>query len=140
MKSPLLAFAIAVLSGVLLVGASACSPRQSTIVPFPLTSATPCAQEEIGPKITEIRPAEIKPGSEVTVIATGGYFRDTCGGYHEDARTYKIYVDNEPIADLSCYVHHCEGKFVLPESIAVGSHCMGVQKGACQLELHVAAK
>ncbi len=88
----------------------------------------------------EIRPAQIMPGSEVTVIASGGYFRDTCGGYNEGSRIYKIYLDNEPIADLSCYINHCEGKFVLSDSIAVGSHCMGVQKGTCQLELQVAGK
>jgi hypothetical protein len=107
---------------------------------FPTTSTTPCAQEEVTPRILEIRPAEIKPGSEVTVIASGGFIKDTCGGYVEEARTYKIYMDNEPIADLSCYINHCEGKFVLSESIAVGSHCMGVQKGTCQLEMQVAAK
>jgi len=94
-------------------------------------------QEEVLPKIEEIQPAEIKPGSEVTVIASGGYLRDNCGGYNEGSRVYKIYLDDEPYADLSCYVNHCEGKFVLPESIAAGSHCVGVQKGTCQLELQV---
>ena len=67
--------------------------------------------------------------------------RDTCGGYNRKvADVYKIYLDNEPIADLPCYGNHCEGKFILSESIAVGSHCMGVQKGTCQMELQVAGK
>ncbi len=92
------------------------------------------------PKIEEIRPAQIKPGSEVTVIASGGYVRDNCGGYNESARSYTIYLDDEPFADLSCYVNHCEGKFVLPESTTVGPHCLGVQKGTCQMELEVAGE
>ena len=73
--------------------------------------------EEVLPKIGEVQPAEIKAGSEVTVIASGGYLKDNCGGFIEGARDYKLYFDDEPIADLSCYVNHCEAKFELPTSV-----------------------
>lgn len=122
--------------------AGACSARRpvpaATLVAFPGTPTAECLQEEILPKITEVRPTQITPGTEMTVIATGGYLRDTCGGYNESAQLYKIYVDDKPIADLSCYVNHCESRFALPDSTTVGPHCMGVLKGTCQLRFEVA--
>ena len=127
-----------------LVIVAACAPlakkpaTKPTIASFPGTPTVQCVQEEVLPKIEEIQPAEIKPGTEVTIRASGGYLRDSCGGYNESSRTYKIYLDNEPVADLSCYVNHCEGKFRLAESTGPGSHCLGVQKGTCQRELQVA--
>lgn len=90
------------------------------------------------PTITELRPAEAKPGGQVTVIASGGYVRDTCGGYHESAREFPVYLDDEPAGSLSCYVNHCEGRLQVPASAASGKHCLGVRKGSCQLELSVA--
>ncbi len=118
-----------------------CASRRAvppaTLAPFPGTPTAQCVQEEILPTITEIRPAQARPGSEVTVIASGGYLRDSCGGYHEGSRVYKIYVDDEPTAELSCYINHCEGKFTLSQSITAGLHCMGVQKGTCQIQLDV---
>ena len=129
-------------AGILLL--LACSPRQSgeppKLVPFPGTPTAECLRAEIPPKITDVQPDEIKPRSVVTVIASGGFFQDNCGAYDESARLYKIYLDDEPIADLSCYVNHCEGKFVLPENTTAGVHCMGVQKGTCQVKFDVAAK
>ncbi len=126
-----------------LVVLTACAPpapatAPAKLVPFPGTPTAACVQEEVLPKIEEIRPEEIKPGGEVMVTASGGYFRDSCGGFNESARVYKIYFDDEPVGDLSCYVNHCEGKFVLAESVTAGPHCMGVQKGSCQLEVQVA--
>ena len=92
------------------------------------------------PKIEEIRPATIKPGTEVSVVASGGYLRDNCGVFIEGSRVYKLYFDDEPIADLACYINHCEGKFTLPLSVSAGRHCMGVQKGSCQTEVDVQAQ
>ncbi len=127
---------------VICAGLAACAapraPQQApTLAVFPGTPTVECVQEEVLPKIQEVQPAEIKTGSEVTVIASGGYLKDNCGGFIEGARDYKLYFDDEPIADLSCYVNHCEGKFVLPTSVTAGKHCMGVQKGSCQLEVDV---
>ncbi len=118
-------------------GAPAAPREVPTIVPFPGTPTAQCAQEEVLPKIQEIQPEVIRPGSDVTVSASGGYLRDNCGVYIEGSRIYKIYFDDEPVADLSCYVNHCEGKFTLAQSVTVGRHCMGVEKGSCQLEIDV---
>jgi hypothetical protein len=34
-------------------------------------------------------------------------------------------------------VNHCEGKLLVPQSAAVGKHCLGVHKGTCQMEISV---
>ncbi len=108
-----------------------------TLAQFPGTPTPQCPWEEVLPKIDGIRPEEIRPGTEVTVTADGGYFKDNCGGVNESARTYQIFFDDEPVGDLQCYVNHCEGKFVLSASVPAGRHCMGVQKGSCQTEVDV---
>ncbi len=126
-------------SALILAGctAPATAPNAPTLAVFPGTPTKECVQEEVLPKIQEVRPAEIRAGSEVMVTASGGYLKDNCGGFIEGARMYKLYFDDEPFADLSCYVNHCEGKFVLPTSVTAGRHCLGVQKGTCQLEVDV---
>jgi hypothetical protein len=113
------------------------TPTRPTLAAFPTAQ---CLQEEVLPKIQEVQPAEPRPGREVLVSAFGGYFRDTCGGVNESARLYKIYFDDEPVANLQCYAGHCVGKFVLPEGVEIGAHCLGVQKGTCQMELRVAGE
>jgi hypothetical protein len=104
---------------------------------LPAATPTPCERVEVPPKITELRPAQAKPGLEVAVMATGGYFRDACGGYDESARAYAIYLDDEAAGSLACYVNRCEGKLRVPQGAAAGSHCLGVQKGTCQMEIVV---
>jgi hypothetical protein len=108
------------------------------LVPFPATAATQCVWEELLPKIEQIEPDEVRAGTEVTVVASGGYLRGSCGGVNESARTYQLFFDDEPVGDLACYVNHCEGKFVLRASVTAGRHCMGVKKGSCQTEIVVA--
>ena len=121
----------------------ACTPRAAapvaTLAPFPAGTAANCVEEEVFPKITEVQPAKITPGSELLLIASGGYLKDTCGGYNESARTYQVLLDDEPAGALMCYANHCEGKFRLPDRAGVGRHCLGVQKGTCQIELDVVA-
>src|SRR5512142_2889226 len=76
---------------------SACGVRApSTVAPtlavFPQTPTKQCLSEEILPTIEEVQPEQVRPGSVVTVSASGGYLRDSCGAYIEGSRTYKIYV------------------------------------------------
>ncbi len=118
-------------------GRAAQTAAAPTLAVFPGTPTPRCVQEEVLPTIERVQPPEIRAGTTVTVSARGGYFRDNCGGFNESARLYKLYFDDEPIADLSCYVNHCEAKFVLPASVTAGRHCLGLQKGSCQTEVDV---
>ena len=130
--------------GILLIVTTGCSPQQVvatnavTHIPSPSVTATvPCAQELIAPQIIEIRPAQAVPGSEITVTGSGGYVRDSCGGYIEGAREFKLYLDNEPVSNLSCYVNHWEGKLVLQDTLSVGKHCLSVEMDKCQFEFQI---
>jgi hypothetical protein len=131
---------------VFLILTTACSPEQ-TISPE-ATTATPstmitvtvqCEQTLVPPDILEIQPAEPIPGSEINVIGSGGYIQDTCGGYIEGSKIFKLYLDNEPIGDLSCYVNRCEGKLTLPGTLSTGTHCLSVQPDECQFEFQITA-
>jgi hypothetical protein len=129
---------------VLLAWLAACAPGQSarpvaTLVPFDGSTPTSCVQQEVLPKITEVQPGRITPASEISLIATGGYIKDSCGGFNESARSYPVFLDDELVGELQCYVNHCEAKFRLPDRAGVGRHCLGVQKGSCQMELNVVA-
>ncbi len=124
---------------------AACAPATSvpsvvpTLAAFPGTPTPQCVPVEELPQIKGVEPERIKAGTEVTVSGSGGIFKDNCGGYNESARTYQIFFDDEPIADLVCYVGQCQGKFVIPEKTPAGSHCLGVQKGTCQMKVDVAS-
>lgn len=115
-------------------------PGAVTDTPPPFDTATTCVQELVPPRITETQPAQAAPGSEITVIGTGGYIQDSCGGYNESSRGFALYLDQEPVGDLSCYVNRCEAKVTLPDTISTGMHCLSVQRDECQFEFQVTAQ
>lgn len=136
--------AIAILSGVLLLITTGCAAEPAgtshatTATPQPVITATSqCQQELIPPVIIEIQPAQPVPGSEIKVIGSGGYVRDSCGGYVEGSKVFQLYLDNEPLGDLSCYVNHCEAKVTLPSTASAGPHCLSTEIEQCQLEFQV---
>ena len=139
-------FTVLILFEMLLIVTTACAPEQlplSTATVMPPSSPTAtlsCEQELIPPQIMEIQPAEPEAGSEIKVIGSGGYIRDSCGGYIEGARSFKLHLDNETIGDLVCYVNRCEGKLTLPGTLAVGAHCLSVEAGTCEFEFATVAK
>jgi hypothetical protein len=110
-----------------------------TNTPAPaVTAPVPCEQELVLPQVMEIEPAQANPGSEITVIGSGGYVQDSCGGNLESAREFGLYLDNEYVSDLTCYVNHCEGKLVLPDTLSVGLHCLSAEIDECQFEFQIA--
>jgi len=130
--------------GILLTATRGCSPGQGTATsavtdtPQPVLTATvPCEQELILPQIMEIEPAQAKPGSEITVIGSGGYIQDSCGGNLEGARQFGLYLDNDYVSDLTCYVNYCEGKLVLPDTLSAGLHCLSAEIDKCQFEFPI---
>ena len=138
---------IAILWSILLSVMSACASEQTaplhtaTAMSSPsVTGTAECEQELIPPQIMEIQPAEPRLGSEINVIGSGGYVQDNCGGYIEGSKVFRVYLDHELIGDLSCYVNHCEGKFTLPATLSIGSHCLSVEIGTCQFEFQTIAQ
>jgi hypothetical protein len=92
-----LRFAIAIWSGLLLAVTTTCSPEQ-TALPRSSSTATVQCEKVILPQITEVRPAQAIAGSEMSVIGYGGYI-DSCGLIIEGDRSFKLYLDNIPLAN-----------------------------------------
>lgn len=88
-----------------------------------------------------VEPAPALPGQEITVSGRGGLIQDSCGGVNESARAFQLYLDEalKPVADLVCYVNHCEVKLTLAASTTAGTHCLSTQAGACEFEFEVGA-
>lgn len=116
------------------------STQVSPVNPTLFVETAQCAEKTITPIITDIQPSQVSPGSEITIIGTGGYIQDSCGGFNESARTFKLYLDNESVGDLLCYVNHCEVKIDLADTIASGLHCLSTQKDICEFEFQVMPK
>jgi hypothetical protein len=102
-----------------------------------VTATVSCEQTLVAPTIREIQPVEPAAGSEIKIMGSGGYIQDTCGGYIEGAREFKLHLDREPIGALSCYVNHCEGNLTLPATLTNGPHCLSVEADTCEFEFQV---
>jgi hypothetical protein len=118
------------------------SLNNSTQIPSvnlaPLVETPKCEEQTIPLKIAAIRPFQVMPGSEITIIGTGGYVQDSYHGFNESARTFQLYLDNKSVGELLCYVNHCEAKIILADTIASGLHCLSTQKDFCEFEFQVA--
>lgn len=127
----------------LLTSCSPASPTPTTVAaleqPGLSQEATLCTQEEVLPVISAVEPAQNTPGGLLKVIASGGFFQDSCGGYNESARNFPLYLERKVIGELQCFANHCEGSFTLPEDITPGMHCLSMQDDACQFEFEVIA-
>jgi hypothetical protein len=119
--------------GVIHVVADASIP----VTPTQSAKTPQCVETIIPPVITEIQPPQPLAGGEMTVMATGGYIQDSCGGVNESSRSFPLYLDNEPVTDLQCYINHCEAKIQLVETLTSGTHCLSTQKEGCELEFQV---
>ncbi len=109
----------------------------SSINPAPPVETPACTEKMVPPVITEIQPSPVLPGSEITVMGRGGYIQDSCGGFNESARSFKLYLDNEPVGDFQCYVNHCETKIKLAGSITLAEHCLSTQPHVCEFRFQV---
>lgn len=116
------------------------STQTPTVTPMLFAKTPHCAEKTIHPTITDLQPSQVVPGSEITIIGTGGYVQDSCGGFNESARTFKLYLDDETVGDLLCYVNHCEAKIELADTVAAGLHCLSTQKDAREFEFQVVSK
>jgi len=111
-----------------------------TVTPMLFAGTFQCTEETMPPIIADVQPPLAVPGGEISVIGTGGYIQDSCGGFNESARMFKLYLDNESAGELLCYVNHCEVQIDLADTIASGLHCLSTQKDICEFEFQVVPK
>jgi hypothetical protein len=119
------------------------TPVVPTLTPMPvpptLTSDLPdyASGELVSPVLHHVEPAQAAPGDEITVIGSGGYVRDNCGGYDESARDFELYFDDQPVGSIGCYVNHCQASLTIPANAAPGSHCISVAEPGCDIDLQI---
>lgn len=111
--------------------------QRAGALPSSETVTVQCFEELVPPTITEMQPAQGVPGGDIKVIGSGGYLRDECGGYNESARTFSLYLDNELVGELLCYVNRCEEEITLSSAITLGTHCLSTQKDKCEFEFQI---
>jgi hypothetical protein len=106
----------------------------------PFVEPPSCTEKTVLPIIADVQPSPALPGSEITITGAGGYLQDSCGGINESARSFKLYLDNEPVGDLLCYVNRCETKINLAGSIVSKSYCLSTQKGVCEFQFQIGSE
>jgi len=116
------------------------STQISPVTPTLFVEMPQCTETAVPPTITEVQPSQVTAGGEITVIGTGGFTQDSCGGFNESARFFKLYLDHESVNDLLCYIHLCEVKIVLSDTIGSGVHCLSLEKDTCEIEFQVVQK
>ncbi len=116
------------------------STQVSTTNPTPIVEKPTCIEKMVLPVITGIQPSPVRPGSEITITGRGGYIQDSCGGYNESARSFNLYLDDEPVGDFQCYVNHCETKIKLASSITLAEHCLSTRLHICEFRFEVGSK
>ncbi len=55
------------------------------------------------------------------LVGHGGAIR--CGNaYDESSRDFNVFLEEQPVGSLNCYVNHCEGEVHLPEDLEPGDY------------------
>jgi hypothetical protein len=130
----------AILAACTLIGMESPTPTSTSTLPTLAPTATECPWELIPPAFTQIEPNLVSPGEQFKLVSSGGYLRDSCGGINESVRSFDVYLDDQPIGEIMCYVNHCEGDFILPPDTQAGTHCISTRPGVCDLEIQVAMR
>jgi len=137
------------LIALLLLGACRAAPG------FPVDTPTPSAPGESEcnwelaypteeaiiewPSLLPIEIETVLPGDELEITAFGGYLRwdDACGELiDESARQFRIFIDGEPIGNISCYVNVCRVRITIPIDTLPGMHSLSVEGGS-SLDLEI---
>jgi hypothetical protein len=72
-------------------------------------------------------------GQEVKIVGRGGYQEletEAGTGYDESYRTFQLFLDNEAIGEIGCYVNRCEAELTLPIDLEPGQHELSVEGGS----------
>jgi hypothetical protein len=85
------------------------------------------------PTLEQVDPSPAIIGQEVKIVGRGGYqeIETEAGiGYDESYRTFQLYLDDEAIGEIGCYVNRCEAELTLPSDVAPGQHVLSVEGGS----------
>ena len=109
-------------------------PPASASHTAPAAASSACAAGQaaltVWPQLSSVGPQPVAPRAVVTIAASGGYVQCGAGSINELARSFRLDLDGAPVASLTCYVNHCEGRFVLPARTVAGTHKLAVEGGS----------
>jgi hypothetical protein len=91
------------------------------------------------PSLLPIEVESVMPGDELEIVATGGYLRwdNECRkSINESAREFRVYIDDEPVGNISCFVNVCRVTITIPVDTSPGTHSLSVEGGS-SLEIEV---
>jgi len=96
------------------------APLQLTPTPEPTV---------IWPTLISSEPTSPQPGQTVEVVGYGGYLQYK-NGYDERSRDFALYLDEQEIGTLNCYVNYCQGNITLADNTTPGNHYLSVEGGS----------
>jgi hypothetical protein len=85
------------------------------------------------PTLEKVDPSPAIIGQEVKIVGRGGYQEietEAGTGYDESYRTFQLYLDDEAIGEIGCYVNRCEAELILPIDLEPGQHEFSVEGGS----------
>jgi hypothetical protein len=85
------------------------------------------------PTLVQVDPSPAIIGQEVKIVGRGGYqeIETEAGiGYDESYRTFRLYLDQEPIGEIGCFVNRCEAELTLPGDLEPGKYELSVEGGS----------
>jgi hypothetical protein len=85
------------------------------------------------PSLLPIEVESVMPGDELEIVATGGYLRWDTGcrkSINESAREFRVYFDDEPVGNISCFVNVCRVTITIPVDTPPGTHSLSVEGGS----------
>ena len=87
------------------------------------------------PTLLRLSPVEVAPGGETEIEGSGGHIelRTADGsrvGYIESSTDFPLFLDNESIGAINCFVNTCRGTVTIPNGTLTGSHQISVEGGS----------
>jgi hypothetical protein len=107
-------------------GSPVVTPTQE-IPYFPIPTSYVCDESLIldWPVLDSVIPIPAEPGSTLQLAGHGGAIR--CGNaYDESSRDFDVYLDDERVGSINCYVNHCEGTIDLPQDLEKGTYILSI--------------
>jgi hypothetical protein len=122
---------LSVSNGIPIIILEATDPART---PAPSPAVSGCGEGEgtevVWPRLNELQPDRAAPGGAIKVLGSGGYIRCGESGYNESARSFQLSFDQAPVAQLGCYVNHCQVEFTVPAGTTPGLHTLSVEGGS----------
>ena len=89
----------------------------------------------IPPSLLRLSPGEVAPGDEIEIEGSGGHIElrtadGTRVGSIESSTVFPVFLADEPIGSIKCFVNTCRGAVAIPQETLPGSYQITVEGGS----------